>query len=236
MTRLAMICWTLVMLALLVLTSHPGGAEGPVTSAQADLNGDGKKEKISLQIKEDGPFVLQIAKASVKGRLSYDVEGFQLVDIDKKDKYVEVAVYTPGPSDDDEYLIYWYDGKAIKEMGHLERWPTFTGNGVVYVDDWKGFWKSTDKYVLDQKTRTLKRVPQEFYYVGLETTVGASIPIYETRKSSAVVANLQPKSKALILLYSQDGYYLIKSVTGLVGWVKDEETLYGCFTDLPNAD
>jgi len=86
--------------------------------------------------------------ALVKGELSMGgADGFIIIDIDTSDKYKEIAVHTPGPSDDDEYIIYWYDGNSIKEVGRVSRWPTFPGNGIVYVDDWMGFWMKRDKCI-----------------------------------------------------------------------------------------
>lgn len=172
-----------------------------VKMAKVDLNGDGKVEDISIsEITEWGDFVLKVDKVSIKGKLSDEADGFVIVDIDTADKYKEIAVHTPGPSDDDEYLIYWYDGKSIKEMGRLSRWPEFLGNGIILVNDWMGFWAKRDKYVLNKKTRTLRLVPQELYYVGIEAKVKESFPIYKTRQSSEIVANLKPKSKILILV------------------------------------
>jgi hypothetical protein len=216
-------------ICILLSFSWSFGAEF-VTSAQEDLNGDSKIEDIVLTTNTElGGFVLKMDKFSKKGKFQSaleDVDGFIIVDIDKTDKYKEVAVHTPGPSSDDEYLIFWYDGKAIKEMGYLSRWPIFYGNGIVNVDAWMGFWSIREKYVLDKKSRTLQQVPQEFYYVGVEAEVIETFPIYKTRAASQVVANLKPKSECLILVCDPspvqygDDWYLIKSATGLVGWTR----------------
>jgi len=120
-------------------------------------------------------------------------------------------------------------------MGLLRRWPSFPGNGIVYVDDWAGFWKRMDKYVLNKQTRKLDHVKQPFYYVGVTGTVDSSIPIYAATDMKTPVANLLPKSAVLILLNDGKENYLLKSTTGLVGWVK-EDTLNRHFSDLPWAD
>jgi len=215
-----------------------------VTSAQEDLDGDGNIEDILLSnITEPGAFILKVGEFSTKGKFQSaleDVDGFIIVDIDKSDKYKEVAVHTPGLSADDEYLIFWYDGKLIKEMGYLSRWPLFYGNGIVNVDAWMGFWPIREKYVLDKNSRTLQQVPQEFYYVGVEAEVIESFPIYKTRGVSHVVAHLKPKSECLILVCDPspmppgDDWYLIKSATGLVGWTQEKAIYDKLF--LPWAD
>lgn len=199
-----------------------------VKSAEADLNGDGKVEKIVLNEDPDRDgFKLTVARLSATGRLeSGEADGFIIVDIDKNDKYREVAVHTPGPSDDDEYLIYWYNGTSIREVGRLSRWPTFFGNGIVHVKNWMGFWSKTEKYVLQKHTRTLKRIPQEFYYVGIEAIVKESFPIYKTRKGVHRVAYLKAVSNILLLVCDPSDedffshWYLIKSSTGLIGWAR----------------
>jgi hypothetical protein len=215
-----------------------------VWSTQEDLNGDGSIEDITLSPNtEPGTFVLKVDECSAEGKFENileDADGFIIVDIDETDIYKEVAVHTPGPSSDDEYLIFWYDGKAIKEMGYLSRWPVFYGNGIVNVDAWMGFWSIREKYVLDKKSRTLQQVPQEFYYVGVEAEVIETFPIYKTRSASHVVANLKPKSVCLILVCDPspveygDDWYLIKYTTGLVGWTQ-EKTMYDNLI-LPWAD
>jgi hypothetical protein len=168
-------------------------------------------------------------------------DGFAIVDINKGDKYKEIAVHSPGPSDDDEYFIYWYNGSTINEVGQIGRWPRFTGNGIVYVDSWISFWQNTDKYVLT-KQRRLQLVPQPFYYVGVKSTVKKSFPILASRESKSIVANVREGSRIFIVLcdmssVSQNDYdiwYMIRSESNLVGWVSESNLIPN--TDLPVAD
>ncbi len=212
-----------------------------VSHEQVDLNGDGKVDEISLSaVSETGTFTLTINDVSVRGRFATEepADGFTMVDIDQSDPFREVAVHTPGPSDDDEYLIYGYDGTSIIEMGRLSRWPHFSGNGIVLVDTWMGFWKKREKYVLDRVSRKLLHVPQEFFYVGVTATVRKSFPIVRARGSRDVVAHLKPGSTILLLLYDPSGgneRYLIKSETGLLGWAT-YETIHAHVEALPLAD
>jgi len=217
---------TLFFLLLIPLKSF--SAYKFVKSAEVDLNGDNKTEKILLtDTTELGDFKLKIGEYSVTGKLEEgEPDGFIVVDIDKNDKSKEIAVHTPGPSDDDEYIIYGYSGHSIDTMGNLARWPTFFGNGIIHVKSWMGFWSKTEKYVLHKGTRSLKRVSQEFYSVGIEVIVKDSFPIYKTRKGKQLVAYLKPISNINILVCdpSSEDYsshwYLIKSSPGLIGWAK----------------
>jgi len=197
--------------------------------ARRDLNGDGIEENIRLvYADQEGNFTINIGSIEYSNKLSDSVDGFILVDVNENDKFLEVAIHTPGPSDDDEYLILRYKGNEIKVLGKLTRWPYFMRNGIVYVDDWMGFWKKREKFVLNPKTEQLEKVPQEFYYVGIEATVAKSFPIYQTRENKEVVANLKEKSKILIILCDPSDsntfkhQYLIKSESGILGWASLE--------------
>jgi hypothetical protein len=203
-----------------------------VESAKVDLDGDGTTEHITISgMTEFGDFLLTIEQTSITGKFDPEAaDGFIIVDIDTGDQYKEVAVHTPGPSSDDEYLIYWYDGKSIQNMGRLSRWPEFLGNGIVHVEKWMGFWSQNNKYVLDKKTRKLNPVPQDIYYVGVEVDVKKSFPIYKTRDCKERVAYLKPESKIMLFACdpsSENNYsswpYLIKSSTNLIGWAKEKD-------------
>jgi len=212
-------------------------ADTLVTSATVDLDKDGTIDNVSLSDrKESGEFILHVNGISIAGVLTEGkADGFLIVDIDAADRYKEIAVHTPGPSDDDEYLLFWYDGKSLMDMGRLSRWPKFVGKGIVLVDGWMGFWKKREKYLLEKTTRTLHRVPQELYHVGAEATVRESFPIYHSRNHSGIVARVRPGSRVLLLACDPspecktpkgevDDYfcdwYLIRSVTGLTGWAR----------------
>lgn len=211
-----------------------------VMSGKADIDGDGSPESITVAMGGTPlEFVLTVDGVTTFGIFEGDVtDGFAVVDINTSDSYREIAVHTPGPSDDDEYLIYSFDGSSLKEMGRLSRWPTFSGNGIVLVDGWMGFWKIRDKYILDTSTRTLRHIPQDLYYVGVDAHAIKSFPVYRSRSGNEVIANTLPGSDFLVLAcdtsptclnaygdpddnYSCD-WYLIKTVTGLVGWVRCE--------------
>ncbi|MFP2895963.1 hypothetical protein [Corallococcus sp. 4LFB] len=209
----------------------------PVTSAQVDLDGDGKPDAVSLSAGKDGKFTLKVGGATSQGNASgNEVRGFTVVDLDTGDKWKELLVHTLGNVDDDHrFFLYGYDGRTVKPLGGVRALTEAKGNGIVLVDTWMGFWQKRDKYTLDRKAWKLVHVPQELYAVGLdataagvEATVKKSFPLAHSRTGSAVVATTAQGSKVRVLAASvpaklgdrEDVWYLVKSSTGLLGWVR----------------
>ena len=201
--------------------------------AEVDLNGNGKPEKITFNTDpKTQKFTITVAGSSQSGDYEPDFgipKGFALVKIDKTDKYREIIIMCPRASDANMYYIFAYDGTSLNKIGEFSRSVEFPGDGSVLVDDWEGFWVIHDTYVLEKPQHTLKKVPQEFYYVGVPATVKKTFPIYSTPNEPTVVANVKPKSKVMILLCAPfkenlEGpkWYLLKTETGLIGWIKEE--------------
>jgi len=130
--------------------------------ARTDLNGNGRLETIEVwNIFDSGIFILKVGHTSIKGKFDSPVDGFKIVDIEPEDKYKEIVVHTLGDSDDPQNLVYWYNGRTLKEMGRLVGSAYFSGNGIVLVNDETNSGNQKQKkYVLNQKSRTLEFVPQ----------------------------------------------------------------------------
>ena len=80
-----------------------------------------------------------------------------------------------------------------------------------------------EKYLWDRSAKKFRRVPQAFYYVGVEGKVVRSFPIFRAQSGSQVVARLRPKNAFLILVWDKkSNRYLVRSESGLVGWAKPE--------------
>ncbi len=232
-----------VLSSAVLLAGAPVFAQGGdafVTAAQADLDGDGKPDAVALTVGADGKFTLKVGGATLKGDASgNEVTGFQVVDLDTGDKWKELLVQTLGELDDGHrYLLYGYDGKAVKPLGDVHALTEAKGNGIVLVDRWMGFWQKRDKYTLDRKAWKLVYVPQELYAVGVEATVKKSFPLAQGRTGSGVVATTAQGSKVQVLAASVPAkgevQYLVKSSTGLLGWVR-EKVLVDSTDGLPLA-
>ena len=135
-----------------------------VRAASADLNGDGKTEKIAISFAGQNPvrFTLSVNSAKLADKADDfcdESQGFRIVGIDASAKTRQIAVRFQGPSDAEETRFYRWDGSAIRRVGVVERALEVSGNGAVYAGIWMGFWQCSEKFALDAKTQTLAFVP-----------------------------------------------------------------------------
>lgn len=208
-----------------------------VRAASADLNGDGKAEKIAISFAGQNPVRFTLSVNSIKladkgDDFCDESQGFQIVKIDASAKTRQIAVRFQGPSDAEETRFYRWDGSTIRRVGVVERAVAVSGNGVVYAGIWMGFWQCAQKFALDSKTQTLAFVRQPAYYVGVPATVKQTFPVRQDHTAvSGIVASVAPGSKIQLLLFwsasarpessrETNGWYLIKTATGLCGWAR----------------
>jgi len=216
----------ILILLIGILGFNTLNAQDFIFSTVIDLNSDNKTEIVKVEnTKNPFEFRLLIGKEEVLGKFNDgDLDGFKVIDINTHDDYKEIAVHTAGSSSDDEYMIYWYNGQEIIFMDHLSRWPTFNGNGIVYVDGWTGFWTQRDKYVLDDTERKLRPIEQFAYYVDITVNVKIPFEIFKETDLINKVALLSKGSEIVLILCDRsnrnyiDHRYLIKSKSGLLGW------------------
>lgn len=245
--------WTWVLFWLLILEGliyseemrggdKEGDAEFWLKEAEVDLNADGQPEKISFRINEDrGEFLLTVNGYTKKGKFEfpeYPPEGFRIIDLDTGDPYKEILVKCLGSSDHHQYYFFAFDGQKLKTMGCLYRCVSFQGDGVIQTHGWHVFWAIHDKYVVDNKTRTLKKVPQEFYYVGVTGQVVKPFPLYATRSGKQILTTVKEGAKVEILAAVPAKYpntwYLVANEDKLLGWIREKELLE-CVGGLPLA-
>ncbi|MES2462902.1 MAG: hypothetical protein V4671_20145 [Armatimonadota bacterium] len=219
--------------------AHAQGTAVPaeVRAASADLNGDGRSEKIAVTFAGQNPvrFTLTVNSTKLVGKADEFAEespGLRIVKIDSVGKSRQIAIRFIGPNDLEETRFFRWDGKAIRPVGVVPNAPEVLGNGAVYAGVWMGFWRCSQKFALDPKTQTLSYVRQPGYYVGVPATVKQSFPVRSDHAAgSGVVASVAPGSKIELLLFwsplarpessgEANGWYLIKTATGLCGWAR----------------
>jgi hypothetical protein len=102
-----------------------------------DLNQDGRLEEISLYLLGntlnsafDVKTYIEINGIRKDFYMDYSEEGeVDIVDLDQKDSYLEVAYFDAGPSDDPHYHFYRYDGKEVIELGETDSSALIDGYG-----------------------------------------------------------------------------------------------------------
>jgi len=226
-----------ILPGLLLLTALPLAAAPPnpsparvIATHRADLRGTGKKDLIELTkrripIGTDG-FANEY-RVVVNGRVGKvieidgDAEGLSSVDVNRADRVREIDVQGIGPSDGQIHHLLRFDGTTIHDVGVLET-PRYLGNGIVINSSRQGFWESSHKYVLGKDHR-LKELKQEFYHVGYANKLKKPLAIRVKRNQPQVLANLRVGSEVLVMLGDLEGWYLVQSENGLVGWIREAE-------------
>ncbi len=207
-----------------------------VFSKQTDLNSDKVVDKISLTQNDDITLTLAINDAKKNFECEQgDVAGFKIVDINKNDIFKEIEIIAEGPGGEIFTKLFWFDGKEIYLMNSFKGYLTIKGNGIVYADNQESFWTRRSKFTLDKLTHKLKETPQFAYYVGVENiTVKNYVSIYADENLTQKTATLSKNSKITILLCKKHksdenkDIYLIKSKSGLTGWIKYSELEKNC--------
>ena len=215
-------------------------------TATVDVNGDGKPDTVSLAVKaEANQFTLSINSARITA--SYEdtynnIPGFQVLKLNGNSKVRYLAVLLSGESDLRETRLYLYNGKMIRPAGVVPDAIT-APTGIVYAQWWMGFWQCKGKFA-PGANGVVKIVPQAAYFVGKSGKASNTFIIRSAPTATApLVANVAPGSTVELLLFKplgaapddpEKGYYLIKTVSGLCGWV-DYKDMKGKLPDLPWA-
>jgi hypothetical protein len=233
------------------VSAQANAAPPEVRAASADLNGDGKPEKIAISFSGENPVRFTLTVNSVKlvdkaSSFAEESRGFEIVKINSAAKARQIAVRFIGPNDLEETRFFRWDGRAIRSVGVVPSATEITGNGSVYTGVWMGFWRCSQKFSFDPKTQTLTLVRQPAYYVGTSTTVKRPFPIYlDHAAGRAAVATVAPGSKIQLLLFwsaasrpemtrEENAWYLIKTASGLCGWARFD-SFRGKVQELPYA-
>jgi hypothetical protein len=168
-----------------------------------DLNGDGKNDIINLGLIDDqgdySSFILTVNDIQVRGKHSYNVDNFLIVDLDRSDNQKEIAVHTPNPNGPDEYIIYKYDGSSIKQIGRTYSTTTFNGDGTVGVVSYMPFWDKNDTYIYDRDKDELVWVEKKEYDIEVECAVIEPMAVHQVIDSRGFDGYLDKGQKIKIL-------------------------------------
>ena len=172
--------------------SYPLGA-----TVSYDLNGDGKKEEITVHAQEYEDGTLMIGNASVKFMAISPTGYFTVLNVDQQSNDLLIGISDYGFSDDPVTVLYAYDGEQITEVGYYEDvtgengWnlpgAVCHGDGTISAKtrfDILGTWEAQALYRVE--SGVLKDITDVYYYCtweerpdGWEVTAKAELVMYE---------------------------------------------------------
>jgi hypothetical protein len=189
----------------------------------------------------NGIFKLTVEGLSILDSTELPLDYFEVrvIDVDKKDDFREVAVYS-NVMDNIEMQIYRYDGKKLFSLGRVYSMdePVLKGDGKAKATGWMGFWKYDFEFVFNKNKLTFEPVYKDEYpvvfYEGYdgEIVVKESFKTYKERDiKSEVVTKFKEGDKIKILkaytkVKCDEGYkdycfwYLIEDKHGNKGWLQ----------------
>ncbi len=201
----------------------------PYEEAFADLNGDGREDRIIYQVfgEYENVFLLKVNNVEVKSYGSSLDRKLYIVDIDKSDGFKEIAIQEFGPSSDEQTYFYSYTGSELKFMGKVgelcAKGGHIPGNGRV-ISSIRPLvlqtWFVKKEYKLDEN-HLLEGIEREFYPVRYEAEplkLKTSLKLYDKPKSKKVAAEL--KAGDTLKLLGCDGieWCLAETAAGIKGW------------------
>lgn len=224
-------------------------------STEADLDGDGVKENIVLKTYEDAYSSYDTSEydlfvddlgISVMGEMINPV--FNIVDILKEDKYLEIAVSEEGPSSDYITTFFRYDGKSLHILARIEGYyglfsdASYTGDMVI---DGSGTVKTSTRGVILQTwfyedTYELREgdefvhIVKDLYPMETEVTILKDLKTIQRREYYKDAFVLRPGENAIIMETDNKAWVSIKNSQGRIGWfyVDDFYMIYGQEEDL----
>lgn len=231
--------WLLILLATHTAGSTPS-RDKMTLSAMADINSDGKRDKILLTPRKKSGFGTAF-RLSINGQtISGDLEDageeplFYLTDIRRSDRYREIVVRAGVAPDGFTSNVYWYDGRKIRLVGKLGGLDAiFRGDGTVLETHWRGFWAATFKYKLNRDHK-LVRMPQKYYPVNTKGTVSQRLRLRVGPGSAKTSAILLTGTKLTVIKSDLNGWYFVQARNGARGWIQAEETT-SHISGLPHA-
>lgn len=95
-----------------------------------DLNRDGEEEQISALLKQraDESYI-EVNGIKVFLYPMSPTGEVQIIDLDNRDDYMELAIFDDGPSGDPEFKFFRYNGKELTSLGSIERGGLMDGQG-----------------------------------------------------------------------------------------------------------
>lgn len=221
----------------------PLTSETPVAkeSNGNDLNGDGREEELVFQT-DGSSYILTINNDMVGGRGVSVRDKVKIVDIDSRDRYLEIVVEEEGGNADYQSTFYHYNGQDIILMGQLPglcgKSLSVKGNGVVLaqargnlLETWyfQEEYKMNEHYSLIQKQKDFYQ--KLMYEDALPLTLMIPSLSFRTAPGSEAVAfTLEFGGEVRFVGSDNVRWCQFENNSGLKGWLE-----ISGFWDIPEA-
>lgn len=205
-----------------------------------DLNGDGINEKINVAEQYIAESNYKIPCININGSNftdnylqsfadSYEIF-YYIVDINTEDLYREIAIVSPGPSNDPCTIFYYYnDEGTLQYMGDVYDYPSnylFNSDGTfdgIFRLSALQTWYATQTYCLDSKHRITCQI-QDVYEVDSTWKINLLIDltVYSEMNTSSKKAIIKPQA-CVINMTNNDNFFHIVFENGEEGWFTTDD-------------
>lgn len=210
-----------------------------IVKSKVDLNGDGSKESIRLKTYDTAYFAYDTIEydlfvddyeINIRGSMINPV--FNIVDINKEDKYLEIAVSEEGPSADYETTFFRYDGKSLKVLSKIEGYygsfPDSESQGDMVIDgsgiiktNTRGeilqTWYYEDTYKLSSEDEFI-HIKKDLYPMITKVKLLHDLKTFKERESSEEAFTIKKGEKAIIMETDNKSWVSIKNSKNEIGW------------------
>jgi len=189
-----------------------------------DLDGDEIKDKILFKCQPgSNDFTLKVNNVSTSGKGENLDGNFVIVNIDKTDKFNEIAISESGPSSDEQTAFYCYDGQELIFMGKVQG----SNNSIKILGDGKVIankrgqilqtWFYEEPYNLS-KLHKLEKIPQDLYKMNSKVKMKKELRLLQSRTDKNFSITLQKGEEVIILLSDDKHWCLVENSKGKKGW------------------
>lgn len=209
-----------------------------ITESRYDLDGDGKKDKITLVLEksygDDGPydtFTIKVGGQALTRSGDLIIPKIVVVDIDKTDGQKEIIICDNGPSDDPQSFCFSYPYQQLYDLGILQGHPLYTrgvfkvnGDGTVTTPvraDILQTWWYSQTFQMNERTQRFDSIVQNVYDSTkvYPVTVTKDFSALEEMKKNAKTETIKKGQKIKINGTDDKNWIRFEDASGKTRWV-----------------
>ncbi len=195
---------------------------------ELDLDNDGNKEFINLELGANKYYRLSINNISLIGVATNTDYKFKVVDLNVEDNVKEIAISEFGSDDNPMTTFYRYCVHSIsyvgKVSGHINEMK-INGDGSLITSSNGNIlhsWSYRDKYILTSQ-HMLMNETKELFEMNHKVKVLKSIPLLKSTTENEMVAALTVGEEVIIIASDNKRWCQVKKENGVKGWFEIEE-------------